>query len=178
MNYDDILTFWFEELTPVQWWRKDEEVDDLIRQKFSDIHRQAAAGELSDWRQHAEGCLAEVIILDQFSRNMFRNSGQSYAYDSLALILSQEAIRRDMNQQLSTQQRAFLYLPFMHSESLFIHQQALVLFSEPGMEENYAFEKKHLDIIEQFGRYPHRNQALGRESTKEELAFLQHNSGF
>lgn len=178
MNYSDILHFWFEQLSPAQWWSKDTELDNLVRQKFTNIHKQAASGELSDWRRNAKGCLAEVIILDQFSRNMFRGEPLSFAFDGMALVLAQEAIHRGVNDQLIPQQRTFLYLPFMHSESANIHQQAMVLFSEPGLEDNLAYEKKHAEIIERFGRYPHRNKALGRESTQEELQFMQHHPGF
>ena len=135
-------------------------------------HQQAAQAELWGWRKTAEGRLAEIIVLDQFSRNLFRDSPQAFAQDSLALALAQEAISLNLDQQLSPEQRAFLYMPFMHSESKLIHEFALKLFQRLGNPTNLEFEKKHKVIIDRFGRYPHRNQILGRESTDEELTFL------
>ena len=114
----------------------------------------------------------EIIVLDQFSRNLFRDSPQAFAQDSLALALAQEAISLNLDQQLSPEQRAFLYMPFMHSESKLIHEFALKLFQRLGNPTNLEFEKKHKVIIDRFGRYPHRNQILGRASTDEELTFL------
>ncbi|MDF1646955.1 MAG: DUF924 domain-containing protein [Legionellaceae bacterium] len=178
MKADNILDFWFNQLTPEQWWKKDIELDQLITSQFSLIHHQAVQGELSTWRETAEGSLAEVIILDQFSRNMFRNIPKSFAYDGMALVLSQEAVRQKLEQQLSVLERSFLYMPFMHSESLHIHQQALHLFSEPGLEQTLAFEKQHFEIIKRFGRYPHRNDILQRVSTEEEKHFLTEHTGF
>ncbi|MFA5679085.1 MAG: DUF924 family protein [Pseudomonas sp.] len=170
--YQDILDFWFAELEPSAWWSKDEQLDQLIRQRFSDLHRQAALGELWLWRQTAEGRLAEIIVLDQLSRNMFRGQPEAFAQDSLALVLAQEAVAAGVDQLLPVVQRRFIYMPYMHSESLLIHEQALRLFSAPGMEDNLGFEHRHRDILLRFGRYPHRNQILGRQSTEEELAFL------
>ncbi|MCH9757155.1 MAG: DUF924 domain-containing protein [Gammaproteobacteria bacterium] len=178
MNAEAILDFWFNQLTPAQWWKKDTELDQWIISQFSSIHHKAALGELSNWRKTPEGCLAEVIILDQFSRNMFRNTPKSFAFDGMALILSQEAIRQAFDQKLSIMERSFLYMPFMHSESLHIHQQALHLFSEPGLEQTLSFEKQHFEIIERFGRYPHRNDILERTSTKTEKDFLTQHTGF
>lgn len=178
MLAEAILTFWFNQLTPAQWWQKNAELDQRITQQFSSIHHQASSGELLSWRETARGCLAEVIILDQFSRNMFRGTPQSFAYDDMALGLAQEAIRRSLDQQLSLSERSFLYMPFMHSESLEIHQQALDLFAAPGLEQALDFEKQHFDIISRFGRYPHRNAILNRTSTDEEKEFLKQHQGF
>jgi len=112
-------------------------------------------------------------VLDQFSRNIFRGSAEAFAADGMALALAQEALRSGAADELEPRQRAFLYMPYMHSESTLIHTQALQLFSAPGLENNLDFELKHKTIIDKFGRYPHRNIALGRESTAAELAFLQ-----
>ena len=173
-----VLNFWFNQLTPAQWFAKDFALDQLIIQEFAAIHEQARQGELFDWRQTAAGSLAEIIILDQFSRNMFRGTAQSFAYDGMALILSEEAIRHGHDHALSMTERAFLYMPFMHSESLAIHAQALKLFAVPGLEENLKFEAQHMEIIQQFGRYPHRNVILARESTAAEKDFLKTHTGF
>lgn len=170
--YNDILNFWFNELTPQQWWAKDEQLDADIKQRFSAIHAQAARCELFDWRIAAKGRLAEIIILDQFSRNIFRDTPQAFVNDPLALALAQEALAVDADKALSPAERSFLYLPFMHSESPVIHKVAVSLYSVPGLEGNLDFELQHQNIIDRFGRYPHRNEVLGRESTPEELAFL------
>ena len=177
--YPMILKFWFEEVDHSQWWSKNDELDQLIREKFAEIHAKAIRCELFDWRKDAAGRLAEIIVLDQFSRNMFRDSPLSFANDSLALALSQEAISAGADQELSPIQRSFLYMPFMHSESLIIHEIAMDLYKKNGIQANLDFEIKHQDIIKRFGRYPHRNKILGRASTKEEIEFLkQPGSGF
>jgi len=174
-----ILKFWFEEIDHSQWWSKNDEFDQQIRERFAEIHAQAIRCELFAWRKDAAGRLAEIIVLDQFSRNLFRNSPLSFANDSLALVLSQEAISVGVDQELSPIQRSFLYMPFMHSESLLIHGIAMDLYQKNGIPSYYDFEIKHQDIIKRFGRYPHRNKILGRVSTKEEIEFLKHpGSGF
>ncbi|MFI7918815.1 DUF924 family protein, partial [Acinetobacter baumannii] len=117
---------------------------------------------LWSWRKTPEGRLAEIIVLDQFSRNIYRDQPESFAYDGLALALSQEAISLQLDAQLNPEQRSFLYMPFMHSESKLIHEFALKLFQRLGNEINLSFEKKHKVIIDRFGRYPHRNAILGR----------------
>lgn len=171
--YEDILNFWFTELTPAQWWAKDDKLDTEIKSRFSAIHAKAARCELFDWRMAAKGRLAEIIILDQFSRNIFRDTPQAFAHDPLALALAQEALAVDADKALSPTERSFLYLPFMHSESAEIHKVAVMLYSSPGLEGNLDFELQHQTIITRFGRYPHRNKILGRESTQEEIEFLK-----
>ena len=171
--YQEILSFWFDELEQKQWWIKDEQLDQLIIARFSALHTQAIHCELFEWRKTAAGRLAEIIVLDQFSRNMFRNSPRCFAYDALALALSQEAIEAGADKVLTPIQRSFLYMPFMHSESLKMHAIAVDLFQKNGIKANLDFEIKHKEVIEQFGRYPHRNKILGRMSTDEELQFLQ-----
>ena len=172
MNYQDILDFWFHADSQPLWFSQSHEFDQSIAQQFMSTHQQAARAELWGWRKTAEGRLAEIIVLDQFSRNLFRDSPQAFAQDSLALALAQEAISLNLDQQLSPEQRAFLYMPFMHSESKLIHEFALKLFQRLGNPTNLEFEKKHKVIIDRFGRYLHRNQILGRESANEELTFL------
>jgi len=173
----DILKFWFEEIDPKQWWKKDPVFDQLIIQRFSAVHARAARCELFEWRTQAGGRLAEVIVLDQFSRNMFRDTAQSFACDALALVLAQEAVAAGADQALTPSERSFLYMPYMHSESPAIHEVAVRLFR--GLEKNLEFEMKHKAIIDRFGRYPHRNAILGRTSTPEEIEFLkQPGSGF
>jgi uncharacterized protein (DUF924 family) len=171
--YEDILNFWFTELSPAQWWVKDEQLDATIAKRFSTLHAKAASCELFEWRIAAKGRLAEIIILDQFSRNIYRNKPQAFAQDSLALALAQEALAVNADKALSPVECSFLYLPFMHSESPAIHEIAVTLYSAPGLENNLDFEIQHKNIIDRFGRYPHRNEILGRKSSPEEIAFLQ-----
>jgi uncharacterized protein (DUF924 family) len=173
MNPQYVIDFWFREIEPRQWFAKDSAFDRLIAERFKDVHDSALKCELFPWRDSAQGRLAEIIVLDQFSRNIFRDSPLAFAADPLALALSQEAVRIQAQHEFPTQQRPFLYMPFMHSESPLIHEQAVVLFGEPGLEKNLEFELKHKTIIDRFGRYPHRNSILGRPSTPEELAFLR-----
>jgi len=168
----EILDFWFFELEPKQWWVKDEKLDRDIESRFGALHKAALTGELSDWRESPAGRLAEIIILDQFSRSIYRNRPESFAYDNIALVLAQEAIRTGADQSFETPEKAFFYMPFMHSESAAIHAVALKLFDQPGVEFNLEFEARHKAIIDRFGRYPHRNAILGRESTPEEIKFL------
>lgn len=170
--YRQIIDFWFTELPAGTWTRKIPELDEQMRQRFSTVHRQAEQGECWCWRETDSGRLAEIIVLDQFSRNMWRDTPRAFASDGMALVLAQEAIARGVDQRLSLNQRLFLYMPFMHSESLLIHERAMELFSAPGLEENLEFERRHQDILLRFGRYPHRNEILGRASTEEEILFL------
>ena len=172
----DVLDFWFETLEPSDWYRRSDALDARIVERFEPTYRRAAVCELESWRDTAEGRLAEIIVLDQFSRNMFRDSGEAFAADPLALALSQEAVRAGADRALDEARRAFLYMPYMHSESARVHERALVLFAD--LPENLEFEKKHKAIIDRFGRYPHRNAALGRESTSEEVRWLETNEGF
>lgn len=171
--YQQIIQFWFEEIDPKKWWIVDPEFDQLIQNRFQGLMLQAAAGELYTWRSDDHGRLAEIIILDQFSRNVYRNTPQAFAQDAMALVLAQEAIRAQADYGLTPVERNFLYMPFMHSESRVIHAYAEKLFHEHAPQGNYEFELKHKRIIDRFGRYPHRNSILGRESTAEEIEFLK-----
>lgn len=170
---NEVINFWFSELTPEDWWKKSDELDRLIEKRFLKVHQAAIRGELFDWRNSAEGRLAEIIVLDQFSRNIYRGKPDSFSSDSLALILAQEAVRSGSDEQLSPEQKAFLYMPYMHSESAVIHEEAVRLFSQKGLEGNLDFEHAHFNIIKKYGRYPHRNEILGRQSTQEEIEFLK-----
>ncbi|AWV87609.1 DUF924 family protein [Acinetobacter radioresistens] len=172
MNYQEILDFWFNPEHQSLWFSKSDTFDQKIRQNFSKVHAQAVQAELWSWRKTADGRLAEIIVLDQFSRNLYRDQPLAFAQDGLALALAQEAISLNLDAQLNPEQRSFLYMPFMHSESKMMHEFALKLFQRLGNPVNLDYEKRHKKIIERFGRYPHRNKILGRESTPEELEFL------
>ncbi|MEO7014457.1 MAG: DUF924 family protein [Dokdonella sp.] len=171
--HNAILQFWFDELTPAQWWKVDPQLDRLISERFAEIHGQANRCELFAWRDEPEGRLAEIIVLDQFSRNIFRGTPAAFASDPLALALAQEAVALAVDMALPQQQRNFLYLPYMHSESKRIHAVAEPLFKANASKDSHHFEVRHKAIIDRFGRYPHRNAILARESSKEELAFLK-----
>lgn len=175
MTYKDILTFWFEELTEADWFKNGEQLDPVITERFGQLHQEVMAGEHANWRETAKGALAEVIVLDQFSRNIYRGKGQAFAADNQALVLAQVAIARGFDAELSEDEKLFLYMPFMHSESRIIHERAVELFTQLGDEGALKYEKIHKDIIDRFGRYPHRNEQLGRESTPEEIAYLKEN---
>lgn len=168
-----VLTYWFETLSPAQWWQKSDVIDADIRKNFLTLHEQAIRGELATWRSTPEGALAEVIVLDQFSRNIYRDTPDAFASDPLALALAQTAIERNQHTALTQGQRYFLYMPYMHSESALIHEQAVKLFEALDDTSGLEFELKHKAIIDRFGRYPHRNAILGRTSTPEETIFLQ-----
>lgn len=168
----NVLDFWFQELTPKQWFEVDLSLDQVIKERFEKTLVLASSEGIPSWRQNPSGRLAEIILLDQFSRNIYRGKPESFSQDELALELSKEAVDLKLDLELSTTEKSFLYMPYMHSESLEVHNQAIKLFSTDGLENSLAFEHKHRIIIERFGRYPHRNKILGRTSTAEEIEFL------
>lgn len=170
-----VIDFWFTELSPKDWYRKSDELDDLIHSQFGLCHQTIVNGETDHWRETAEGRLSEIIVLDQFSRNMFRGSAKSFEFDPLALALAQEMVGLALDKQLNEQQRPFAYMPYMHSESLVVHDAAMLLFADT---DNLDYEIKHRNVIQQFGRYPHRNELLGRQSTPDEIEWMKTNPGF
>ena len=173
LSYNDVIQFWFEEIDPKQRWIKDPKFDALIAQRFGDLYEKAAKGELKFWRKNAKGALAEIIILDQFSRNIFRDTPNAFATDELALQAAEEAIANGLDREINKTHLCFLYMPFMHSESREVHEIAVNLFNIAGIESFYNYELRHKAIIDRFGRYPHRNEILGRKSTPEEIEFLK-----
>jgi uncharacterized protein (DUF924 family) len=179
MNPQSILDFWFTELSPKQHYAKDAALDDAIRSRFAATLEAAARCELWAWRSTAQGRLAEIVVLDQFSRNVYRDTAASFAQDPRALALAQELVASGQDRELPLEQRSFAYMPYMHSESALVHAQAVALFSQPGMESSLRFMLRHKEIVDRFGRYPHRNAIVGRSSSVDELAFLQEpGSGF
>lgn len=172
-HYQDVLDFWFHDENRPYWFAKSDDFDARIAQQFGSVWQQARAGELSHWRASMEGRLAEILVLDQFSRNLKRNQPEAFAQDNMALVLAQEALAQTGFAALPAEMRKFILMPMMHSESAVIHTQALPLFEQYTDEYTVTFEQKHKAIIDRFGRYPHRNAILGRESTPEELIFLQ-----
>ena len=172
MHPHTILHFWFTELTPKQHFAKDPALDETIRTRFGATLEAATKCELFAWRTTPDERLAEILVLDQFSRNVHRDTARAFAQDALALALAQALVASGQDRSLPLAQRSFAYMPYMHSESALIHAQAALLFAQPGMEDSLRFELRHQAIIERFGRYPHRNAILGRTSTPDELAFL------
>lgn len=171
----DILTFW-RNAGPSQWFAHKPAFDEAIRLKFEPVHHAAARGEYDAWRETAEGALALLILLDQFPRNLYRNSAHAFATDPLARTVAREAVARGFDLQTDPQLRPFFYLPFEHSEAL-DDQDACVrlcqaLADDAGDQETLRWAVLHRDIIQRFGRFPHRNRALGRQTTPEEQAFL------
>jgi uncharacterized protein (DUF924 family) len=183
---EEILRFWFG--TPPNqaryaerrklWFSKNPELDQEIRDRFMAVYEQAASGKLEHWQQAPDRCLALLIVLDQFSRNMFRNSPRSFAADAKALLIAKTAIARGLDQQLEPVQRIFMYLPLEHSENLEDQLQSVKYFRDlaaidPELSDVSDYAVRHYDVIKRFGRFPHRNAILGRETTPEEALFLQ-----
>jgi uncharacterized protein (DUF924 family) len=168
-----VLTFWFEETSPAQRWKVDAAFDAQIHTRWHALHTRAHRGELAEWRATPRGRLAEIIVLDQFSRNMFRNTPAAFASDALALSLAQDAVATGADQTLTPEERVFIYMPYMHSESREVHETAIALFTQLAFGNHLDFEVRHKAIIDRFDRYPHRNAILGRASSDEEIAFLK-----
>lgn len=168
----DIIAFWFDQHGREDWFGGKPEFDAELAQAFAQTHSPVAKGEAWHWRASAEGRLAEIIVLDQFSRQLLRGSPLAFAQDPMALVLAQEAVGQGLDMRVDPVRRAFFYLPYMHSESLLIHEEAMRLYTALGDPDQLDYEVKHRATIERFGRYPARNKALGRASTAAELAYL------
>ncbi|MBW4649168.1 MAG: DUF924 domain-containing protein [Kastovskya adunca ATA6-11-RM4] len=180
----EILNFWFgspesEEYGKRRqfWFTKSAEFDEEVRSRFLSDYEQAASGQLDDWKDSPLSCLALIILLDQFPRNMFRGTAKAFVTDPQALAAAQHAVAQGFDKELLPVQRWFIYLPFEHSENLEHQHQAVELFSQlpdnPDNAETLDYSKRHRAVIERFGRFPHRNKILGRESTPEEVEFLK-----
>ncbi|MEY8370474.1 DUF924 family protein [Aerococcaceae bacterium 50-4] len=180
VEFQQVLDFWFAAEHADLLFAKNDHFDKKIRDQFLDTWEAAAQGDLWKWRDEPYGRLAEIIVLDQFSRNLWRGSDKSFTQDKMALTLAQELYHHSAYQdQFNEGEKAFAMMPFMHSESKTVHKWALDIFQEIGNETNLHYEKLHKDIIDRFGRYPHRNEVLGRKTTDEEAEFLTHeNSSF
>lgn len=172
-NWKDVIKFWFDpEHIPLHF-EENEHFDEKIRSQFLDTWKYASEGLLVDWRKDIKGRLAEIIVLDQFSRNLWRNDIRTYTQDKMAIVLAQEVVNHPKYNNLSTIEKKFILLPFMHSESLELHDWAYKYFLDLGDENTLFFENEHRKVLERFGRYPYQNIDLGRESTFEELHILE-----
>lgn len=174
-----VLHFWFHVFKPEQWFDKNEFCDQQIRQQFLTTTEAAAQGECSHWRYSIYGRLAEIIVLDQFSRNIWRDNPRAFSQDGMSLVLAQEAVKLSEFHYLKKAEKQFILMPFMHSESVKIQEQSLILFEQLEDENALYYAIMHKKIIDRFGRYPHRNKILNRPSTAQEIRFLQEpNSSF
>lgn len=185
MTPEDVLTFWFEEAGPDKWFEKSDAFDAEIADRFGALIHAARDGKLVTWSETPRGCLALIILIDQFSRNIHRDSPLAWSADAHALALTKLALDKQFDEQLELDARKFLYMPLMHSESLGDQELSIEVFGKlveagaEGGQTNLDYAVAHRDIIARFGRFPHRNETLGRESTEEEVAFLKEpNSSF
>ena len=168
-----VLRFWFEEIEPEAWYRGDEETDGTIRARFLDLHRRVSAEPIAALTADPETALAAVIVLDQFSRNIFRGTPEAFASDARALALAEAAVAAGFDLQLKGARREFLYMPFEHSEDPAVQARSVELFTALGSAEALRYAVEHKEVIDRFGRFPGRNSILGRKSTEEEVAFLR-----
>jgi uncharacterized protein (DUF924 family) len=181
---DEVLDFWFGREGEEgygefreAWFTKDPEFDREIRDRFKPVYEEAASGKLEDWKSDPQSCLALIIVLDQFPRNMFRGDARMYATDELACAAARYAVEHAYDRELRPSQRLFVYLPFEHSENLDDQRRSVELFRklsvEIGSEDLLGYALRHMEIVERFGRFPHRNEILGRATTAEEVEFLE-----
>lgn len=174
---EDVLHFWFEEHGQDDWFGGEAAFDAKLEAGFAETHAAVARGEAWQWRTTAAGRLAEVIVLDQFSRQLHRGSARAFAQDPMALALAQEAVAGGHDMAIDADRRLFVYMPYMHSESLLIHEEGLRLFTALGDQGVLDYERAHIDVLQRFGRYPRRNAALGRQSTPEEIEYMASGEG-
>lgn len=177
----DVLHFWFNELDRKQHFVKDPELDQQISQRFGGIHAVASTDKLpadSDWRTTATGKIAEIIVLDQFSRQIYRDDARAWESDALALSRAKSLVADGTDRTLTSHQRQFVYMPFMHAESIDEQEHSVALFTELGDESSLRFAILHRDVIARFGRFPYRNKLLGRASTTDELAYVAKHGSF
>ena len=170
---EEILNFWFKECKPEQWFKKNEDFDQMIENRFSIAIDDAIEGKMNSWEETETGCLALIILLDQFTRNVFRDTPHAFTGDKRALTLSQLCCDKDYLTNPDVQRRQFMLMPMMHSENLAVQDAALPLFKKYASEKDFEYAEKHRVIIARFGRFPHRNVILGRKSTNDELEFLK-----
>jgi uncharacterized protein (DUF924 family) len=173
--YVEVVAFW-REAGPASWFAKDDAFDAALRDRFETLHLAAARGELADWEATAEGALALLLLVDQIPRNIFRGSAHAFATDPMARAVADRALKRDLHLQVEPPLRPFFYLPFEHAETLADQDCAVVMFEaharETGDEESLKWARLHRELIERFGRFPHRNACLGRQSSDEERDYL------
>jgi uncharacterized protein (DUF924 family) len=178
MTPADILDFWFSEPSRRRWFKSTSGFDRELAERFEELHVMAADGVLADWEQSPDGALALVILLDQIPLNIYRGEPRCFATEGLALAVAGRAIARGLDRELAPERLAFLYMPYMHSESLTDQERSVELYTQPGLEHHLKWARHHRDIVRRFGRFPHRNAVLGRESTPEEQRYLDSPEAF
>jgi len=174
----EVLDFWFSEKINQYWFNSTPEIDQEISQKFESVWELAAEGKLDEWRNTADSCLALIIVLDQFPLNMFRNQAKSFSTEAKAIEMAEYAVTHEFDRQLSNDKLIFLYMPFMHSEKLADQDRSVNLFEAAKLETNLQFARHHRNIIQRFGRFPHRNAILVRGNTKAEIEYLNSKEAF
>jgi len=174
----DVIKFWFSEKIKPRWFNSTPEFDQLLRDRYLETYKAAVNGELSEWSATPDGSLALVIIFDQFPLNMFRSMAQGFLTEADSRRVASDAIDKQFDEMLSEEQKAFLYMPFMHSETLDDQDKSIALYEKAGLSENLKFARHHREIVIRFGRFPHRNEILGRSSTPEEINYLQSTEAF
>ncbi len=177
MEASDVLDFWVVEHGPEDWYSGDPEFDARCAARLSGVHRQAVRGELWEWRHTVQGRLAEIILLDQLSRQLHRGDAQAFAADPMALALAQEVVYRGLDAELSINEKLFVFMPFQHAESLIVQEESVRLFRSLGNDDYLPYAIEHHEAIARFGRFPFRNAALGRKSTPEEIAYMTEREG-
>ena len=175
---DEILTFWYSEPMKSHWFKSSAEIDTLITDKYEFLWQYASGDNLLEWQDSPEGCLALCIVLDQFPLNMFRNQAIAFSTEQHAVMVAKHAIIEDFDQQIDKDKLAFLYMPLMHSENLDDQDLCVARFESAGLDENTRFAKHHREIVQKYGRFPHRNALLGRESSPEEIEYLNSKGAF
>lgn len=174
----DLLEFWFSGEVSRRWFRSTAQFDEVLRRRYEPLVVAALQGDLREWAASPRGALALVLLLDQLPLNIYRGQARSFAGETLAREVAATALEQGWERQLSEKEKAFLYIPFMHSEDLADQQRAVALYRAAGLEGNLRWAEHHCNIIRRFGRFPHRNAILGRESTPEELAWLASDEAF
>ena len=172
-SIEDVLSFWFKEITPEHWFKKNDSFDETIRARFEPMVTAALAAQLDNWADTADGCLALIILMDQFTRNIYRETPRAFSGDDMALALSFRSIERGYLDHADANQRHFMLMPLMHSEDLAVQDSALPLFETHTNARTIDYAQQHRDIIARFGRFPHRNNILGRPSSPQETEFLK-----
>jgi len=175
---ESILDYWFGELTPEDWFTRNEAVDQAIRDRFGQLYEALRRAPPAEAEVSARACLAAIIVLDQFPRNIFRGTAQAFGSDDQALRLARIVVEKGFDEGMTEHQRQFLYMPFMHSERLADQERGVDLFRRIGNEDGVRYAEEHRDIIARFGRFPHRNRVLGRQSTADERAFMISHEGY
>jgi uncharacterized protein (DUF924 family) len=176
--HDEVLKFWFEELTPEDWFTGKPETDVLVRERFRDLHEELKSAPPPEIETDPRAALAAVIVFDQFPRNIYRRQPEAFSSDDLALRIARNALDRHLDAGMTNVEKQFLYMPFQHSEVMADQERSVDLFKSLANEEAIKYALEHRDIIAKFGRFPHRNRVLGRTTTEAEKAFLEGHEGY